>query len=403
MNFEELKKNEQLTDGEKGFVGAVEASVDAKVSDSVKGLAKSEDLDELKKDVSKELTDIKAMLEKPAGEKGSLESQLQEALKDFISEENGRKMIDMGSLHRAGGKSISVKAAATVTSANVNAPHFGVDVDPIIGVAPRDHSPILDIATVYPTEGRQIVIPEYQSKEGGAEWTAEGGLKPLLDASMAERTVNVGKVAVRAKFSKEALEDFADFCAEVRNEMLDSLANEEARGILYGNGTAGEIVGVSGTMPAYIAQGIEYVNPNNGDALKAAYAQIMANTYQAYKPNAVLINVIDLANLDGLKDSTGRSVYSEYKAWFDAVGVRIIPVSSAVVAAGSFIMGDFSKLVVRPRTMLEVTVGWENDDFSRNLVTVVAERRLAAYIKENHKYAFVKDTFANVITAITPA
>ena len=46
-------------------------------------------------------------------------------------------------------------------------------------------------------------------------------------------------------------------------------------------------------------------------------------------------------------------------------------------------------------------LGWENDDFSKNIVTVLAEKRLMAYIKAQYKTAFVKDTFATVIEGIT--
>lgn len=405
MNFEELKKKEGLTDGEKAFINSVEESVKEEIAGSTKSLATSENVESLKDEMSREILGLKAMLEKPANTKGSLEDVLYENLKDFCVTENGKKMIDFAKLHQNGGKSISIKAAATITAAgNVNAPSLSIDVVDM-DVAPRDHSPIYDISFVYPTDKRTIIIPEYAAGEGDAAWTEEGATKPLIDADLSERSVNVGKVAVRAKFSKEVLEDFADFCAEVRNDMLSRLANKEAYGILYGSGSGGEITGVSGTMAAYVATGIAIANPNMCDALKAAYAQIQAYTYQDvnYKPNAVLVNVLDLANMDGLKDNEGRGLYSEYKAWFDAVGVQIIPVSSAVVAQGKFIMGDFQHLVIRPRTELEVVVGWENDDFSKNLVTVIAERRLAAYIKTHHAYAFVYDEYDNVITAITPS
>ena len=48
-----------------------------------------------------------------------------------------------------------------------------------------------------------------------------------------------------------------------------------------------------------------------------------------------------------------------------------------------------------------MSIGWENDDFTKNLVTILGEKRMLAYIKSQYKTAFVADTFANVITAIT--
>lgn len=50
-----------------------------------------------------------------------------------------------------------------------------------------------------------------------------------------------------------------------------------------------------------------------------------------------------------------------------------------------------------------MSVGWENDDFRKNIVTVLAEKRLMCYIKSQYKTAFVKDKFATVIEGITPA
>ena len=48
-----------------------------------------------------------------------------------------------------------------------------------------------------------------------------------------------------------------------------------------------------------------------------------------------------------------------------------------------------------------LTWGWENDDFTKNLVTAVAEMRIHQFFSENHTGAFIYDSFANVKTAIT--
>ena len=47
------------------------------------------------------------------------------------------------------------------------------------------------------------------------------------------------------------------------------------------------------------------------------------------------------------------------------------------------------------------SLGWENDDFRKNIVTVLAEKRLMCYIKSQYKTAFVKDKFNTVIEGIT--
>lgn len=56
---------------------------------------------------------------------------------------------------------------------------------------------------------------------------------------------------------------------------------------------------------------------------------------------------------------------------------------------------------IRDLWELSITLGWENDDFRKNIVTVIAEKRLMCYIKSQYKTAFVKDTFSTVIEGIT--
>ena len=73
----------------------------------------------------------------------------------------------------------------------------------------------------------------------------------------------------------------------------------------------------------------------------------------------------------------------------------------ATGTTGTLIMGDFNYLNIRDTWELTVTFGWENDDFTKNLVTMIGEKRLVPYIKAQYKTAFVKDTIGNVVTAIT--
>ena len=64
--------------------------------------------------------------------------------------------------------------------------------------------------------------------------------------------------------------------------------------------------------------------------------------------------------------------------------------TTTAVKQGDFIMGDFSYLNIRDLWELSITLGWENDDFRKNIVTVIAEKRLMCYIKSQYKTAFGK-------------
>ena len=77
--------------------------------------------------------------------------------------------------------------------------------------------------------------------------------------------------------------------------------------------------------------------------------------------------------------------------------------TSTAIKQGDIWVGDFNYLNIRDVWVLTITLGWENDDFTKNMVTILGEKRLMAYIKKQYKTAFVKDKIATVIEAITSA
>jgi len=79
-------------------------------------------------------------------------------------------------------------------------------------------------------------------------------------------------------------------------------------------------------------------------------------------------------------------------------GVRIV--ENPGVTAGDYVIGDFSKAIFYQREGINIMVGWENDDFTKNLVTIIGELRGNLYISENNEGAFVKGDFATDIAAL---
>jgi hypothetical protein len=49
---------------------------------------------------------------------------------------------------------------------------------------------------------------------------------------------------------------------------------------------------------------------------------------------------------------------------------------------------------------MEISQGWEDDDFTKNLVTFICESRIHQRFSANHTGAFIYDTFANIKSAI---
>lgn len=375
----------------------------------VKGFANNDSVNERLKDFGEAILRIKASTEKTGtGELKvkSIEDQLRDQLKEFITEDKkGCVSVDLKSACEASpGNKLELnlvvgKKDASVIASGSLAPHYGVEVDPTLSVNPRSQSVIRNYASVSNTNNRSLIYAEYVSKDGDAAWVPEGGLKPLMDATLAEKTVTAAKIALAAKFTEETLSDFPSFVNEVQTEMVNKLGIKEEIGILEGSGNGGEIKGVAADMPAFSLTNFYVDKANKFDALVASYSQIVSTSEMAYRPNLVLMNPLDYAEMQLTKDANGQ--YLRPFNYGDELiqGMRIE--TTTAVAQGDFIMGDFSYLNIRDLWALSISLGWENDDFRKNIVTVLAEKRLMCYIKAQYKTAFVKDKFNTVIEGIT--
>jgi len=131
---------------------------------------------------------------------------------------------------------------------------------------------------------------------------------------------------------------------------------------------------------------------NNSDVIRVAIAQIANANFQA---NYILVNPEDAAAMELTKTSTGEYTYPMFVPTMDGVTrLKGLPiVENPGVPVGDFYVGDFTKANLRIREEMNVQVGYVNDDFTKNLVTVLCETRAAAFVKSNHYGAIVKGNF----------
>lgn len=375
------------------------------ISEALKSIDQKKELDALKENLS----EVKETLVRMKGAfevkndkvvVKSLEQQIEEQLKDYITvEKNGGKTINLKDACKAapGYKktiNIVIDTKAAVTSAG--APHLGGVVDTTLSVDPKAQTILRQYSNVATISGRSLTYAEFKPGEGDAEWVPEGGLKPSMEATLEEHTITAGKVALTVKLTEETLTDLPQLVAEIRAEIINRIGLAEEEGILNGTGEGGQIKGVASDMPGFSLTSLKIENAGIMDTIHAGYAQIVSTSNMAYRPNIVLLNPLDAVALRREKDNTGRPLNE-----INALPTGLILVETNAVDQGTIKIGDFNFLNIRDVWALTITIGWENDDFTKNLVTLVGEKRLLAYIKSQYKTAFVSDTIANIKTAIT--
>lgn len=372
----------------------------------IKGLADSKSVNDRLKEFGDTIVRIKAATEKTKDGKREIKSlgdQIADACKEFVVESNGVKKINVEALKEKGGVKFDVvmKAASTPVMTTGGAPVAGgITIDDQISVDPRKRASIRDLANVASISTPTVVYAQLKNVEGDAAWVPEGGLKPSMTAEVDTVSLTAGKIALTAKITTEVMQDIPQLEKEIEAEILNKIGLKEEDGIFNGTGAGGQIQGVGDSLPAFSLTGIEISkSPNMYDAIVAAYTQIVSTSNMAYSPNAIRMNPVDYANMQLTKNDNGDYI-RPFKIGDELItGLRVV--QNPNVPVGSFQMGDFRYLFIRDYVVLSLNFGWENDDFTKNLVTILGEKRMLAYIKSQYKTAFVADTFANVITAIT--
>jgi HK97 family phage major capsid protein len=280
-------------------------------------------------------------------------------------------------------------------------------LDTEIDKTPRPVRRVRQIANVGTTASKFVTYIQqtaqpfgnFEGGEGTESWTPEGKLKPAGEITYAEVSVEVKKIAGTIKVSKEMLADLAFVRSEINGELMQSIEQGIDWNMINGSGVGAQITGLlNAGIPGYAAGVFTGVVPgaNILDVIRILKAQIQSANQE---PTHVLLHPEDVARLEISKSSTGEYTFPYWmNGQLLVSGLTIVPTTN--IAPDTIVIGDFSKLIVKIREDVNMTVGYENDDFTRNMVTILAEARLVQYIKNNQLTAFVSDRISAVIADI---
>ena len=70
------------------------------------------------------------------------------------------------------------------------------------------------------------------------------------------------------------------------------------------------------------------------------------------------------------------------------------------LSAQAYYWTEFDKAFLVEKDGVKYDLGYENDDFTKNFVTLRAEWRGAVVVKTNDRTAFVKGTFSTAIASL---
>lgn len=236
------------------------------------------------------------------------------------------------------------------------------------------------------------------NKLGNATFIGEGVLKNLASFELTVEQSNAKKVAERFRVSTELLHDIDGMQSLIENEARFEVEVAANTASLTGTLSSTSPAGITTLASAFTLTTVDVQLPNNLDAIRAAVAQLKTLNFD--RDIVAFINPIDGAELDMAKGTDGHYILPPFTTsdGTSLKGVTIIEDNN--IAVGFLLIGDMSKYHILMYQDFFVRWGLDSDDFSKNLITMIAEMRFHQYFGANDAGAFIYSTFAAIKTAI---
>jgi HK97 family phage major capsid protein len=252
-------------------------------------------------------------------------------------------------------------------------------------IAPDRLSTVLELPQ-RPATVRDLLAPgrtsqnliQYQQEKvftNNAGPVAEGTLKPESDITFEAKDAKVVKLAHWIAASTEILDDAPAMQSIIDERLRYGLRFVEDMQLLMGSGTSGNLAGIYTTALAYAAP-FTVAGATAIDVLRLAFLQGELSLLPA---DAAVLHPSNWAQIELLKDTQGRYIIGNPQGnlapslW----GRRIV--TTLAMTAGQFLAGNFRQSAqIFDREDANVVVSTEDvDNFRKNMVTILAEERLA--------------------------
>jgi HK97 family phage major capsid protein len=333
------------------------SKVDSEVRAEVKALA--EDFAK----INAEITTIGQKMTE--GVKAHEETRIVTAGDEFVKSEQFKQLV-AGNSQR-----VRIEVKNTVTSGSTTVFPFQKP-----GVIQGDFAPVT-IRQVLPSIGvssNMVNSLREASWNNSASGVSQTAAKPESDITFEQYNVAIETVAHWIKVSNQLLADAPAIAAYINTRLRDGLAQEVDKQLLNGNGTTPNLSGLTdtGNFTAYSAVSDDLLV----DAINRAKYQLWAI---GRMPDTVIVNPADWGAMERTREGAGTGMYlyglPGQFAGVNPFGVRVV--MSNNMTPGKFLIGQLNgATMVYNREGAVVEMGYVNDDFTKNLVTIRAEERL---------------------------
>lgn len=376
--------------------------------DAVGKASKGEQLSEGAKQKADEaitaVTEAKARLdelEQKVARKGGDETpQHKSAGYQFIEDENVKTLMAAP----RSGQRVTVETKAIISSLTTDAEGSAGDlvVPQRVGMAPNAirRLTIRDLLMPGRTGSGSIQYPkETGFTNAAATHTETGGTaKPQSDIKFDLVTQAVTTIAHWVLATRQILDDAPMLQSYIDGRLRYGLALEEEDQLLNGGGTGTDLNGVYTQATALGANPAVVAMPTKIDVIRFAMLQA---TLAEFPATGIVMHPTDWAGIETLKDTAGAYIIGDPASNIEKRLWGLPVVDTPAITVDKFLVGSFGMAAqIFDREDATVAISTEDDqNFRKNLVTILAEERLALAVYRPE--AFVKGDFSDAITDLT--
>lgn len=258
---------------------------------------------------------------------------------------------------------------------------------------PQRRMTVRDLITPGTMDGNALEYVKETGFTNNAGTVAEGAKKPesTMKFDLVSTTAKV--IAHFVKASRQILSDASQLSSTIDGRLRYGLAFKEEQQLLNGDGTGQNLLGIIPQASAFLAPFDPAGTETNIDNIRLAMLQAFLAEYPA---TGHVMNPVDWARIELLKDTTGRYIIGNPQGSIGATLWNLPVVETQAIPVDKFLTGAFKLgAQVFDRWQARVEVATENeDDFVKNMVTILAEERLALAVYRPE--AFIYGDFGNV-------
>ncbi|RVE83360.1 phage major capsid protein [Sinorhizobium meliloti] len=326
---------------------------------------------------------------------GSGDDDAQKSIgEQFVDSEGFKAFAATGFSKTARAGDMQIKA--TLTSATTDAAGSVGDAVqntrlPGIMPLPQRRLTVRDLLSQGRMDGSTLEYVKETGFNNNAAPVAEAAAKPESDLKFDLVTTSAKVIAHWMKASRQILSDVSQLRSTIDQRLLYGLAYKEEGQLLNGDGTGQNLLGIIPQATAYAAP-ITLTDPTSIDMIRLMMLQSALAEYPA---TGIVMHPSDWAWAETLKDTTGRYIIGNPQGSISPTlwGLPVVTTQSMTVdkvLVGAFKLGA----QVFDRWDARVEAGYVNDDFTKNLVTILAEERLALAVYRPE--AFIYGDFGRV-------